>query len=308
MNSSKLSYYLQKFKKLRINRSKGPAPHKPLLLLSIIEGIQDGTICSPQIYLTPQLIADYKKNWSLLVTNTAYKPNFFKPFYHLKSSGFWTLNAYPGFENALQNSFQSIVKLDEAIEYAELALELFDLLINEKSRNLLLMALLNTYFSTSKEQYTSQERNQYLFKIQQELMHENTESYQPKFNEWDEEEIFVRSGLFKSLVPQVYNHTCCISGLRVIAKGNISMIDACHIMPFRLSHNDCISNGIPLCPNLHRAFDRGIISIDENYKVIVSDIFVESHDNRYGIKQFEGKQILLPNEFQYFPDIKKLIC
>ncbi|WP_379661331.1 HNH endonuclease [Pseudopedobacter beijingensis] len=34
-------------------------------------------------------------------------------------------------------------------------------------------------------------------------------------------------------------------------------IDACHIIPFSLTHDDRITNGIALCPNMHRAFDRG---------------------------------------------------
>lgn len=57
------------------------------------------------------------------------------------------------------------------------------------------------------------------------------------------------------------------------------MIDACHIVPFSESYNDIVTNGIALCPNLHRAFDSGLISIDENYKVIVSNTFIEERNN-----------------------------
>lgn len=83
------------------------------------------------------------------------------------------------------------------------------------------------------------------------------------------------------------------------------MIDACHIIPFSESYDDTIKNGIALCPNLHRAFDRGLISIDDNYKVIVSKKFIESKSS-YLLRQFEGKMILLPTEKKFHPSIENL--
>jgi len=93
--------------------------------------------------------------------------------------------------------------------------------------------------------------------------------------------------------------------MRIIASKEVQMIDACHIVPFSDSHDDTISNGISLCPNLHRAFDRGLISVDEDYRVIVSNSFSESSPD-YSIKQYEGKQLFLPKETGYFPLIENL--
>ena len=87
--------------------------------------------------------------------------------------------------------------------------------------------------------------------------------------------------------------------MRIITDADIQMIDACHIVPFSESHDDTITNGISLCPNLHRAFDRGLISLDTEYRVLVKS-FTEQ-ENFYSIKQFDGRQILLPNNKQYFP-------
>lgn len=33
--------------------------------------------------------------------------------------------------------------------------------------------------------------------------------------------------------------------------------------------DDTIGNGLSLCPNLHHAFDRGLIAIDDEYRVLV---------------------------------------
>jgi len=73
------------------------------------------------------------------------------------------------------------------------------------------------------------------------------------------EEVFIRSGIFKREIPKLYNNTCAISQLRIDATANISMVDACHIVPFSEAYDDTLTNGIALCPNLHRAFDRGLI-------------------------------------------------
>jgi putative restriction endonuclease len=86
----------------------------------------------------------------------------------------------------------------------------------------------------------------------------------------------------------------------VIADKDVQMIDACHIVPFAQSGDDTISNGLSLCPNLHRAFDRGLIAISDEYRVLVKP-FYEVDDNVYSIKQFEGKKIFLPKEKVYCP-------
>jgi len=121
----------------------------------------------------------------------------------------------------------------------------------------------------------------------------------------NEEEIFLRGSLFKREIPKIYQNTCCISGMRIDALASVSMVDACHIIPFSESYDDTITNGIALCPNLHRAFDRGLIAINEQYRVVISPTFREEATS-YSIKVFEGKEIQLPNMRQYFPKIDNL--
>src|SRR5690606_22893691 len=79
-----------------------------------------------------------------------------------------------------------------------------------------------------------------------------------------------RCSIFKNEVPKIYKYTCAISRLNITTTSDIQMIDACHIEPWSSTKNDTIQNGITLTPTLHRAFDRHLISIDENYRVVVS--------------------------------------
>jgi len=83
------------------------------------------------------------------------------------------------------------------------------------------------------------------------------------------------------------------------------MVDACHIVPFAVSHDDTITNGLSLSPNLHRAFDRGLISVDENYMVRVSAHITEP-DYANNLRSFAGKQLLLPVDKPYLPEISNL--
>ena len=112
--------------------------------------------------------------------------------------------------------------------------------------------------------------------------------------------IMVSVNVFKQKIPQIYDYTCCITGLRVSSACGHSLIDACHIIPFSVGHDDTIGNGIALCPNFHRVFDSGLITIDSNYKVIVSKKLIENN-SQYSIGQFNNKELILPQNNLFHP-------
>ena len=85
-----------------------------------------------------------------------------------------------------------------------------------------------------------------------------------------------------------------------------SFINACHIKPFSVSHEDRVSNGIALCPNLHRAFDRGLVSISNDYKILISNHITENENHAYSLKQLEGRKIRLPFGERYYPSLENL--
>ncbi len=301
-----LQKYIKQFKNLRVDRThKVPAPHKPVLLLSVLQMYQKGTIKDDKIFITPELISMFKVNWSLLVisNNTC---NLAYPFYHLKSSSFWKL--IPKNQVSILNFSVSLSNLNALVECAVIADDLLNLALNNESNIVLSQVLLNEFFPQTKDRIerSASSQEKMLSKIENDILHEPPSKYSAKVKKLveqkDEEEVFLRGGLFKREIPKIYNYTCCISGMRIESTLNLSMIDACHIVPFSESYDDTISNGIALCPNLHRAFDRGLISIDDNYKVIISgnNIFREEF-NDYSIRKFEGREILLPINSEYYP-------
>ena len=304
---NQLKKYITAFKKLRIDRSHGIAPHKPLLLLSILQAYQNNLIANQKIYITPELVALFKTNWTLLViTNHDCRISY--PFYYLKSDKFWKLIPRSGFENINQmgSIMKSFSNLNAAIEYATVAEDLFLLMLDKKDNSILQQFLLDEYFPDTRNNFNnSTEGQQQIFgDIEGKILREDAAEYRYEIKklmqQQNEEEIFLRGSLFKREIPKIYNNTCCISGMKIDATISVSMIDACHIVPFSESYDDTITNGIALCPNLHRAFDRGLIAIDNNYKVVVSNTFKEDETN-YSIKVFENQKIILPKQEMFYP-------
>jgi len=140
---------------------------------------------------------------------------------------------------------------------------LYQLLNAADTRALLRDTLLDVYFNNAR----ISESNKIIADISNQILHDSAALYKTRAAFFDEEEIFVSGGVFKKEIPRIYYHTCCISGMRIITSDSVQMIDACHIIPCSESNDDTICNCISLCPNLRRAFDRGLIAIDESYKV-----------------------------------------
>ena len=304
-----LPYYIHCFTHLKRDMKNGGAPHKPILLLSIIRLFENGIVTDNQIFVLPELVASFKSNWTKLV-ETNHFPIFALPFYHMSSEPFWKLVANTGCEKWIESksSMRSFGNLTTAVKFALIDEELSDLLLVSENRDILKIALLDKYFLNTKANFSTNGDDDLLPET---ILHENSEKYKQKIielkNQVDEnafqEEIFIRGGLFKREIPKIYNHTCAVSGLRISAVANVSMVDACHIVPFSEGYDDTLTNGIALCPNLHRAFDRGLFSISDNYKILINKNFVENQKSVFNISQFAGKQIFLPYAEELYPDL-----
>ncbi|MBK9017631.1 MAG: HNH endonuclease [Saprospiraceae bacterium] len=73
-----------------------------------------------------------------------------------------------------------------------------------------------------------------------------------------------------------------------------------HIKPHALCGINTLDNGLALCPNLHRAFDAGLIGLNDAYKVIVRKDLKET-STTYSLLALKGRRIALPKEGRYWP-------
>ena len=299
----------------RGNTDYGMAPHKPILLLAVIESYEEGEIELNWIEITEALLTRFYDLWKLLV-KTKNTPNFSLPFYHLSNEkgGFWNLIEYPGKSLPLtkSKSIKSFSALKESILAAKLSDEFYYSIVDSTSRKVLQQAILESYFpgqSLNKVETTLR----YSEEIEAQILYDPSENYARKVVqklkeetvEAIEEERILRSHIFRKAVLHVYNKQCAISGLKIESSKQTLLVDACHIVPFAKTYDDTIHNGIALSPTFHRAFDSGLIAISDNYRVLVHGQLIDFNLTS-GIRQYENKTILLPKEEKFYPSLDRL--
>lgn len=116
-----------------------------------------------------------------------------------------------------------------------------------------------------------------------------------------ERETKVRVGqyFFRLSVLAAYDNSCCITGMR-----EPKLLIASHIKPWKDSNEKTErtnpSNGLCLNALHDRAFDKGLITLDKNYRVVISkrlsDVGMDenTHDWFYS---YVNQEIKLPNKF-----------
>lgn len=154
-----LAHYIQQFSNL-INswgsfwsaKTKGQAPHKPLLLLSILDMFARRQITKNLIEISPELIELFTTYWNIVIPERS--GQIALPFFHLKSSNFWHLIAVPGQEAVLKVSrrISSLSALQKMVLGAKIDEDLFELLQIQEKRDELRAVLIRTYFDSDLHQ------------------------------------------------------------------------------------------------------------------------------------------------------------
>ncbi|MFC1825024.1 hypothetical protein ACFL9T_20120, partial [Thermodesulfobacteriota bacterium] len=145
--------YTKLFSKLRTdkNRNRYPAftthraPHKPFLLLSVMDLIAQGQITENFIKPTFELVDTFNTYYNSIMPLGS-KTTMAYPYFHLKSEGFWHRIPNPGYEDKLGIPVFSMTKVREFYAGAKLDDELFQLICGSDTREQLRAALISTYF------------------------------------------------------------------------------------------------------------------------------------------------------------------
>lgn len=107
-----------------------------------------------------------------------------------------------------------------------------------------------------------------------------------------------RDVAFRRHVRNAYDNTCAVTGLRLINGGGRPEVQAAHIRPVEADGPDTVRNGIALTGTAHWLFDRGLISFDDNYNVILSPHGVPNDLEKL---ISADRKLILPNHSEWRP-------
>ncbi len=80
----------------------------------------------------------------------------------------------------------------------------------------------------------------------------------------------LRDQSFARQVKFAYAGVCAISGLELRNGGGRPEVEAAHIVPVANDGPDTVRNGLVLSGTVHWRFDRGLISVDDNFEILVA--------------------------------------
>ena len=118
---------------------------------------------------------------------------------------------------------------------------------------------------------------------------------------------FARSSGFRAQVLQAYGYRCAVT------RTQLRLIEAAHIVPVKLGSQsiDDVRNGIALSPTYHRAFDKALIFLDNDYNMrlnLEQAEHLRSIQLDGGLSDLESNlgKIHLPFDKRQWPDIEMI--
>lgn len=279
---------------LRVNKFRGePRPHKPVLLLAVLELVENDYLQSNAIPFSPRLFEYFGEYWRAVTGEAFGRVQY--PFWHLDSEPFWHLVPKAGYEAELLNKRQSpsVKQIHEWVRHARLDDELFEAVLHPALRDRIRGVLVASYFPDRKaqlEEIRSFEQSVYRYTQIIRRWSESSTLYQAV-------PAHVRDAAFRRVVTEAYDYTCAVSGARLTlsAGGTYQLVQAAHIHDWAVSHDDAPQNGIALSPNYHWLFERGLFTLDESRRVKVSPVARDCVGTTGDLlTRYNGRRVRLP--------------
>ncbi|RED49038.1 HNH endonuclease [Aestuariispira insulae] len=107
-----------------------------------------------------------------------------------------------------------------------------------------------------------------------------------------------RDHAFARQVKQAYGNQCGITGWKIINGGGRPEVQAAHIRPVADKGPDSIRNGIALSGTVHWMFDRGLISLEDDFTILTAKDKVPDTIDRLIRKE---RKLILPENPDFRP-------
>lgn len=305
-----LDKYIKMFSNLRTdkNRNLYPSftgyrtPHKPFLLLAIMDLIAQGLITKNFIEPSYELAETWNGYYSRIMpprspTSMAY------PFSRLHSDGFWHRLPRDGYDPGIEYNISSMKRLREIYLGARVDDELFLYLCDPETRERLRLVIIQTYFSPEVQPAILEQGrvNLEAYRYSEAILKQANENAA----EWKKpeapEEMQVRNQGFRRVIVILYGHRCALCGIRMLTPEGHTVVEAAHIVPWNESHDDLPTNGMALCRLCHWSFDEGLMSVGKKYEVLVSGRVQVERNLPGHILTLRERTIFAPDDLTFRP-------
>jgi putative restriction endonuclease len=271
-------------------------PHKPLLLLTVLDLIGSGQASSERIQWSKELQIRFTEYFARVRSrNGNDTPE--NPFLYLRGDGIWQPVAAAGTGSVFPLERPPTAADAKAKRVYARFINGFEKCVQEAASRLRLReAIISRYFPHNRAELES------LFV---DAMRAEDSSNRVK----EEPEASVgRSPAFRRKVLEVYDWQCAACGLRIkLPDADLTFIDGAHLIPFYLSHNDHPSNGIALCKNHHWAMDRFlIVPTPEGIWKASPRLDSRRSPGEKGLREIDSQPILPPHDEAFRPSADAL--
>lgn len=272
---------------------RGVAPHKPLLLLALLDLVESGEVVSRSLTRSPGLVVRFRNYGAIVADRWPNRLDPRLPFYHLSNQGFWEPMTA---EMVRARSPESTVVCD-------LHPEFYALLADPGFRVKARMVLISKYFEPAErvalfESMGLQGGPEDRAAVRAErVLGEAMEAAKRKG----------RSARFAVRVVAEYRYTCALTGYQCTTTDGATVVDAAHIEAWSQTQNDELGNGLALSKNAHWMFDEGLWSVDDQLRVVVaSDRFNERGPTSLCLHAFAGRHLQFDPAAKLRPDLQYL--
>lgn len=305
--------YAEQFRQLRKDKNQNrypastrhAAPHKPFLLLSVLDLFAEGTLGKNVIEPNPRLLDLFTGYWDLIMPKQR-RGNIALPFYHLSSEGFWHLIPKDGSENVLDagRRLRTIRQLKDHTRGARLDDDLYALLSHEEPRDILRTTLIETHFHESVHGTLAEQSSIHVeaFEYRRTLLRQARGEDKSAGDTSSEISEPARDQGFRQAVVEAYDHRCALSGIRILTADHHTAVDAAHIKPWSVSQNDDPRNGLALSKLCHWAFEEGLLTISSKYTILTSLELTAPYNTTGTLDTLDGRSPHLPDEDALQPD------
>ena len=254
---------------------QGKAPHKPLLLLCLLDLAESGELPSPVFTRSPGLVLRFRSYGSLVTDRWPTRLDLRYPFFYLSRQELW---------ESLDAEMRRAAS-PETCAVCEIAPKFFALIADPGFRTKARMVLIAKYFEPAERSALFEAlglQGGGTFSASERVMEEAASAARRKG----------RCARFAVRVCSEYRYTCALTGYRCVTGSGATIVDAAHIEQWASTQNDDPTNGLALSKNAHWMFDAGLWSVDDDLRVIVNtSAFTERGPESQRLGSFAGRHL-----------------